>query len=63
MKTNCLQLTARPVQVPMPATLRIADGRLVKAELLKLQGCAFHLTTEEARTTPDVVAGMFLCFI
>ncbi|CAH1431740.1 unnamed protein product [Lactuca virosa] len=60
VKTNCPQLAVRPAQTPAPATLRIPDGRLVKAEPPKAQGRAFQLTAEEAREAPDVIAGMFL---
>ena len=46
----------------MPATLRITDGSQGRAEPPKARGRAFQLTAEEAKTTPDVVAGMFLSF-
>ena len=46
----------------MRATLRITDGRPVKAEPPKDKGHAFQLTAEEARVAPDVVAGMSLSF-
>ena len=47
----------------MLTTLRITDGRPVRAEHPKTQGRAFRLTAEEAKATPDMVAGMFLSFI
>lgn len=62
VKSNCPLLAAKPTQVLAPATLRIADGRPVKAESPKAQGHAFQLTTEEARAALDVGAGMFLSF-
>ncbi|XP_023763558.1 uncharacterized protein LOC111912039 [Lactuca sativa] len=55
-KANGPLLAAKPAQVPAPATLRITDGRPVKAEPPKAQGCAFQLTTEEAKAAPDVGA-------
>ena len=63
VKTNCLQLAAKLAQGPAPSTMRIGDGRPVKVEPSKAQGRAFQLTTEEAKSAPDVVAGMFLFFI
>ena len=60
MKTNCPQLAAKPAQGPVPATMRIRDGRPVKVEPPRAQGRAFQLTAEEAKATPDVVAGTFL---
>ena len=63
MKSICVLLDAKPVQAPVPATLRIIDGSHGRADPLRAWGCAFQLTTEEARTTPDVVAGMFISFI
>ena len=41
----------------------ITDGRPVRAEPSKAQGCAFQLTVEEAKATSDVVSSMFLSFI
>ncbi|CAH1445284.1 unnamed protein product [Lactuca virosa] len=63
LKANCPLLAAKPAQAPAPTTLRITDGRPVRAEPPKAQGRAFQLTAEEARAAPDVVAGMFLSFI
>ena len=63
MKTNCPLLIARPAQAPAPTTLRIRDGSQGRAERSKAWGRAFQLTAEEARTSPDVVAGMFLSLI
>ena len=63
VKTNCPQLAAKPAQGSVSATVRIGDGRPVKVEPPKVQGCAFQLTAEEAKAAPDVVAGMFLFFI
>ena len=60
MKANCLLLAAKPAQVPAPITLRISNGRPVKAEPPKAHGRAFQLTAEEERVAADVVAGMFL---
>ena len=50
---------AVPVLVPALVTLRIIDGRQGRAETLSARVRAFHLTTEEARTAPNVVTGMF----
>ncbi|CAH1418425.1 unnamed protein product [Lactuca virosa] len=38
VKANCPLLAAKPVQAPMPTTLRITDGRPVRAEPPKAQG-------------------------
>ena len=66
MRANFPLHTAKPVQAAAPATLRITDGRSDRTEPPKAQCRAFHLTAEEARVAPDVVAGMFLsspCFV
>ena len=63
MKTNCPQLATRPAQAPMSATLRITDGSLDRAEPPKARGRAFQVTAEEAKTTSDMVTGMFLSLI
>ena len=63
MKTNCPQVVARPVQAPAPATLRITVGGQGRDEPSRTKERAFQLTAEEAKTAPDVVAGMFLPLI
>ena len=60
MKTNCPQLAAKSAQSSAPAIVRIGDGRPVKVEPPKAQGCAFQFTAEEAKAAPNVVAGTFL---
>ena len=60
MKAQFPLLAAKLTQASTPTTLRIADGRPVKAEPPKAQGRAFQLMAEEARAAPDVVIGMFL---
>ncbi|XP_023761653.1 uncharacterized protein LOC111910095 [Lactuca sativa] len=58
-KVECprLQEGGGVVVVPVPATLRITDGHLAKADAPAMKIHAFQLTTEEARATPDVMAG------
>ena len=63
MEAQCPLLAAKLAQAPAPATLRIANGRPVKAEPPKAQGHAFQLTAKEARATLNVVTGMFLSSI
>ena len=46
------------VEAPVPATMRITDGRPVKAETPAVKIRAFQLTMEEARAAPDVVTSM-----
>ena len=62
LKAGCPQLTQGSTQAPTPATLRITDGRLGKAEASRAHGRAFQLTVEQVRASPDVVAGMYLLF-
>ena len=45
---------------PAPATLRITDGRSVKADAPTMKSRAFQLTIEEAQAAPEVVAGTCL---
>lgn len=50
------------------STLRIIDGCQGKADAPVVKSMAFQLTTEEARTAPDVVTSMYLyhlfyCFL
>lgn len=46
--------------VSAPATLRITDGRPVKADAPTAKSRAFQLPTKEARAAPNVVAGTCL---
>lgn len=57
-KAKCPQL----LQGSAPAA-RATEVRPMKAEGPKARGRAFQLTTEEVRSTPDVVAGMYSLFI
>ena len=59
MKANSPLLATKPVQAPALATLRIIDRVQGRAEPTSARGRAFQLMAEEARTAPDVVAGMF----
>ena len=59
LRVNCPQLTAGPVQVPAPATLRITGGGQGGAEPPRAQGRASHLTAKEVRAVSDAAAGMF----
>ena len=44
-------------------TMGITDGSQGRAVPSRAQGRAFQITSEEARETIDVVAGMFLSLI
>ncbi|KAL7606841.1 hypothetical protein Lser_V15G20546 [Lactuca serriola] len=54
-KVDFLRLSGGTVVAPTPATLRITDSCLDKAETPVVKSRAFQLTTDEARTTPNVV--------
>ena len=63
VKVNSLLLTAKPAQVPVPAIMRITDGRQGKVEPPRAQGRAFQITVEEASKSPGVVTCMFVSVI
>ena len=61
-KAHCPSLAfGEPVKEPAPVTLHITDGRQGKADAPMVRSRAFQLSVEEARATPDVVTGLFLC--
>lgn len=51
------------MRVPVPARLRITNGREGDAETLVMKTRAFQLTVEESQAAPDVVIGMHLSHI
>lgn len=63
VKAECPLLASRLVQTPVPATLDIIDSYHGKVEASKAHNRAFQLTTEEAKTTPDVVGMCLFTFL